>query len=44
MFGLAVSLYTKYHILKGYVAIYNIFVVVEIVVEYIWRGREGLMV
>jgi hypothetical protein len=35
VFGLAVSLCTEYHILKGYVAIYNIFVVVEIVVEYI---------
>jgi hypothetical protein len=44
VFGLVVSLCTEYRILKGYIAIYNIFVVTEIVVKYIWRGREGLMV
>jgi hypothetical protein len=35
VFGLVVSLYTKYRILKGYVAIYDIFIIIEIVVEYI---------
>jgi hypothetical protein len=44
VFYLTVSLCIKYRILKGYIAIYDLVVVIEVMIENIWRGREGLMV
>jgi hypothetical protein len=36
MLPLAISLTAKYHILKGDVAIYDVFIVVEIIIKDIW--------
>jgi hypothetical protein len=33
MFCLVISLTTKYHILKGDVAIYNVLIIIEIVIK-----------
>jgi hypothetical protein len=35
MFCLVISLITKHYILKEYVAIYNVFIIIEIIIEYI---------
>jgi hypothetical protein len=35
MLCLVISFITKYYILKGYITIYNVFIVVEIIIKYI---------
>jgi hypothetical protein len=35
MLYLAISSITKYYILKGYIAIYNVFIIIEIIIKYI---------
>ena len=35
MLCLAISLTTKHYILKGYIAIYNVFIIIEIIIKYI---------